>query len=79
MVDNIGEYAIMAMTPANKKLAPTRMMFTDEDIDELLSQPCANPLDFNIVKFVFDKGLYERVWHRANYLRKLKTKIDYVA
>ena len=52
------------------------MLFTEVDIDELLSQPCADPADFSAVKFVYDKGLCERVWHRANYLRKLKAKLE---
>ena len=77
-VDSNGEEA---PAPVAKKqpVAPTRMFFTEADIDELLSQPCADPADFSAVKFVYDKGLCERVWHRANYLRKLKAKLENVA
>ena len=77
-VDSNGEEA---PAPVAKKppAAPTRMFFTDADIDELLSQPCADPADFSAVKFVYDKGLCERVWHRANALRKLKAKLENVA
>ena len=54
------------------------MFFSDADIEELLSQPCADPADFSTVKFVYDKALCEKVWHRANYLRKLKAKLEHV-
>lgn len=55
------------------------MFFTDENIDELLSQPCSDPADYSQVKFVYDKALCEKVWHRASYLRKLKAKLPHVA
>ena len=30
-------------------LPPSRMMFTESDIDELLNQPCGDPADYNAV------------------------------
>lgn len=49
-------------------------MFTDDDINELLNSPCNG--EYN---FVYDKTLIERVWHRADDLRKLKSKLVPVA
>ena len=51
-----------------------RMYFTDADIDELLQKPLNGDLDF-----VYDKALCERVWNRADYLRKLRARLEYVA
>ena len=66
--------------PEPVKEKPTRMYFTEQDIDELLSQqPCGDLSDFNQVHFVYDKNLCEKVWNRADYLRKLKAKLEYVA
>ena len=50
------------------------MFFTDSDIDELLEQPCNGDLTF-----VYDKALCDRVWHRADYLKKLRAKLEHVA
>ena len=58
-----------------KKSAATRMMFFDSDIDELLNQPVGE----NSLHILYDKTLCEKVWNRANYLRKLKTRLVHVA
>ena len=57
----------------------TRMMFTARDVDELLNQPCGDPADYNAVQqFVYDKTLCEKVWLRADYLRKLEANLMHV-
>ena len=33
----------------------------------------------NSVHFIYDKSLCEKVWHRADYLRKLKQRLEHVA
>ena len=57
----------------SKNEPPKRMYFSESDLDELLNQQC------NELKFVYDKALCEKVWQRADFLRKLKTKLEHVA
>ena len=62
--------------PAKPESAPTRMLFTDSDVNDLLSLPCMD--NFNTLR-IYDKSLYESAWNRAAFLRKLKEKLEHVA
>ena len=51
------------------------MMFTESDVEELMNQPVGE----DNVHFVYDKTLCEKVFHRSDYLKKLKAKLEHVA
>ena len=47
------------------------MVFTESDIEEFMNQPVRE----DEIHFVYDKTLCEKVYHRADYLKKLKAKL----
>ena len=56
------------------------MMFNLTDMEDLLRRPCAElETGSPEIALVYDKLLYDKVWHRSQYLRELKEKLGEIA
>lgn len=72
---DLAENAAGSTISDKKEAISSRMVFTESDIEEFMNQPVRE----DEMHFVYDKTLCEKVYHRADYLKKLKAKLEHVA